>query len=80
MNRYIQSIVGVVLVLVLGDACSATQAQKQAAEDAYGLQQLNCVTKFNTVAEIGACREGVRMQWGVDDAGVPTHMLDGGIE
>ena len=44
-------------------------AKEAAAEGAYGAEHLRCVDKFNTKAEIDACRAAVRVRWGVTDAG-----------
>ena len=50
-------------------ACSAQQKQ-EAAKDAYLAQQMDCVKKFDTRAEIDACRARVREAWGLaPDAG-----------
>ncbi len=51
---------------VLQVGCGASEAAKSAAADtAYATEQLRCVDKFDNRAEIDACRQGVRLKWGV---------------
>lgn len=69
-----------VFALVAGagvTACGPSkEAQEAAAAGTYAIEHMNCVEKYDTNAEINACRDEVRRRWGI----VTTVTKDAGAD
>lgn len=73
-KRYAAECLSFVIVVVLGGLLlakckSPDQAVKNAAEAGYGAEMQACVAKADARADADACREAVRVKWGVGDGG-----------
>lgn len=68
MIKALKSALGLLAVLFVTDACHDGIPPRET----YLAEHLNCINKFSTKAEIDACRQEVRVKWGM--AG------DGGVE
>lgn len=68
-------IVGLLLLgAFAGEACTPA-LQADAADKAYAADHLRCVQEYDTKLEIDACRERVRIRWGIQTT---VHVKDAG--
>jgi hypothetical protein len=59
------TVLGVAIGVAGSGACFSREVKEAAADSSYLAEHMRCVDRYPTRPEIEACREGVRIRWGV---------------